>query len=70
MNDVFCISRVECRIAVRVRAAHRRVVHCHVGCGARSMKWNKTLVTVKRLHKQPATGSSVDLLIHEHEYMA
>ena len=34
------------------------------------MKWNKTLVTVKRLHKQPAGDSTVDMLIRENDYMA
>lgn len=35
-----------------------------------SMQWNKTLVTVKRLHKEPPEGGQVDLLITENEYMA
>ena len=35
-----------------------------------SMQWNKSLVTVKRLHKEPPDGGIVDLLITEYEFMA
>ena len=35
----------------------------------RSMLWNKVPVTVRRLHKKPADGGNVDMLITESEYM-
>jgi len=42
------------------------------GCccvGGDSMYWNKVKVTVKRLHRKPPRGSSVDFLIHESEHL-